>query len=316
MTDKNEKVSRLAETEIFRQVPEDQLKEIAVVLKDKRVSADTILFREGDPGDCFYIVHSGRIRVFLSGENGVETTLNWLGPGDSFGEMALLTDEPRSSTIEAVEDTHLFVLTKEEFEGVLRKNPDIYKNCIKFISDLVKKDDKRILAETEREYRTTRLSVSDFVFIGIVVLFFATIFNLSNPNRISVLPRFFDQDEIPKVNVENAKKKFDEGETIFVDARPSNFYDKSHIKGAINLPLPSFAINYMYMASEDPEKAIVVYGRSIGAQYDEEVARQLELFGHDNVEILKGKNQFLPLRWFALDTWKGRGYPVEGTGHE
>ena len=316
MSDKKEKISRLAETAIFRSVPEEQLVEIANVLKFQHVPANEILFRKGDPGDSFYIVDSGKLRAFLRGEDGVETDLNWLGPGDSFGEMALLTDEPRSTDIEAVEETHLFVLSKEEFDGVLKKYPDIYKNCIKHVSNLLKREDERILEETEREYQITRLRISDFVFIGIVIIFFATIFNLSNPNRISVLPKLYDPEEISKVDMAYAKKKFDEGKSIFVDARPANFYDKRHIKGALNLPLPSFEINYMYMSDEDKEKDIIIYGRSIGALYDEAVARQLELLGHENVKILEGKHQFLPLRWFALDTWEEMGYPVEGTGDE
>lgn len=194
MADIKEKVSRLAETGVFRSVPEEQLTEIASVLREKRVPAHTHLTRKGEPGDSFYIVHSGKLRVYLRGEDGVETNLNWLGPGDNFGEMALLTDEPRSTNIETLEESHLFVLTKEEFDGVLRKNPDIYKNCIRFISNLVKKDDRRLLEETEKEYKTTRLSISDFIFIGLVILIFATVFNLSNPNRINVLPRFYDPD--------------------------------------------------------------------------------------------------------------------------
>ena len=316
MPDQNEKLSRLANTDIFRSIPEEQLAEIAKVLKDRDVPPNTVLIRKGDPGDSFYIVDSGKLRVFLKGKDGVDTNLNWLGPGDSFGEMALLTDEPRSTNIEAVEETRLLVLTKEELDGVLRKNPDLYKNFVKYISKLVKEDDRKIQEETEREYRTTRLSIFDFVFIGVVILIFATIFNLSNPNKINVLPKFYDQEEIPKVDLQNAKEEFDKGETIFVDARPANFYDKRHIKGAINLPMPSFEINYMYMSNQETVKDIIVYGRSIGAQYDEAVARQLQLYGHDNVQILKGTRQLMPLRWFALDAWEERGYPVEGTGHE
>ena len=119
-----------------------------------------------------------------------------------------------------------------------------------------------------------------------------------------------------KISLWEAKKQFDQGETIFVDARPASFYNKSHIKGALALPLPSFEINYMYMSEEDKEKNIIIYGRSIGALYDEAVARQLELFGHENLKILKGRKQYMPLRWFALDTWKESGFPVEGAGHE
>ncbi|MDY7032811.1 MAG: cyclic nucleotide-binding domain-containing protein [Thermodesulfobacteriota bacterium] len=316
MTDTKDKLSRLADTDVFKSMPEEQLGKIATVLKEETVPAKTVLFRKGDSGYSFYIIHSGRIRVFLTGEDGVETDLNILGPGDSFGEMALITDDPRSTNVEALEETHLFVLAKEEFQGILKDHPEIFKNVFKYMSDLIKRDDRRLQKKTEREYRATKLSFFDFVFIGIVILLFASIFNLSNPNKINVIPDFYDPEEISKVDLEYAKKKFDEGETIFIDARPANFYEKLHIKGARNLPLPSFEINYMYMPDEEKKKDMIVYGRSIGALYDEEVARQLQLLGHDNVQIYKGPHQYLPLKWFALDAWQESKYPVEGAGHE
>jgi rhodanese-related sulfurtransferase len=316
MTDKKEKIRRLADTAIFSSVPEEQLAEIAKVLKDEIIPEKTVIFREGDPGGSFYIVHSGNIRVLLRGKDGVETQLNRLGPGDSFGEIALLTDKPRSTDVETLGESHLFVLTKDELETVLMGHPAIFRNFIKHMSDLLKQDDKKIQQDTEREYHTTRLSLFDFVFIGIVILLFASIFNISNPNRINVIPKFYDQEEISKVDMLEAKEKFDKGEVIFVDARPTNFYDKLHVKGAVNLPLPTFSISYMFLSDIDKERNVIVYGRSIGAQYDEEVARLLQLNGHENVQILKGDHTYQPLRWIALDTWEENGYSVEGAGHE
>ena len=143
MTDKKEKIERLLKTDVFQSLTYEQLAEIADVMEDKIVPAQTLLIRKGDPGDSFYIVHSGKLRVFIRGEDKVQTTLNWLEPGDSFGEMALLTDEPRSTNIEAVEETHLFALGKKEFDVILNKNPDVYKNCIKYMSKLVKRDERK-----------------------------------------------------------------------------------------------------------------------------------------------------------------------------
>jgi len=316
MTDNKEKIKRLAETDIFSSIPEEQLAEIAKVLKDKVIPAKTVIFREGDPGDSFYIVHSGKIRVLLKGKDGVETELNQLGPGGSFGEMALLTEEPRSTDIETFEESHLFVLTKEELDELLMGHPEVFRNFIKHMSGLIKKDGKRIQKDTEHEYQATKLSLFDFVFIGIVILLFASIFNISNPNRINVTPKFYDPEEISKVDMEEAKEKFDNGEIIFVDARPDNFYEKEHIKGAVSLPLPTFEISYMFLSDEDKARDVIVYGRSIGAQYDEQVARLLQINGHENVQILTGKHPYQPLRWIAMDMWKENGYPTEGEGAE
>jgi len=316
MTGIKEKISRLADTVVFGSLPEEQLEGIVKVLKEKTVPRKTIIFREGDPGDSFYIIHSGKIRVFLTGEDGVKTELSVLGPGDSFGEMALLTQEPRSTDIEAIEESHLFILTKEKFDEALKDYPDVFKHFIKHMSDMVRRDDKRIQEDVELEYQANKVRLFDFVFIGIVVLIFAAIFNLTNPNRINVIPKFYNPEEISKVSTIDAKESFDGETAIFIDARPSNFYNQSHIKGAMNLPLPSFEINYMYLATQDKEKTLIIYGRSIGALYDEEVARQLQLLGHENIQILLGEHPHEPLRWIALDTWKEKGYPVEGEEHD
>jgi CRP-like cAMP-binding protein/rhodanese-related sulfurtransferase len=333
MTENNEKKSRLSETEVFKSLPEEQLAAIAQVVQEKVVPANTIIYRQGDPGDSFYIIHSGKIRVFLSGEDGVETDLNQLGPGDCFGEIALLTEEPRTGDIEALEETHLFVLTKEEFDRVLKEHPDVFKMFIRHMSELLRREDRRIQEETEHEYRTTRLSLFDFAFVGIVILLFALIYNLSNPRKISVWPKFYDAEEISKVNLSQAKKKFDVGETLFVDARPSSFYNQRHIRDALSLALPDFDFIYMYMTDDDKTKEyiedktreIIVYGRSISALYDEEVAKKLMNNGHENVKILKGykgirifntEYQLRPLTWSAFSKWERDGYPVEGIGDE
>jgi rhodanese-related sulfurtransferase len=166
-----------------------------------------------------------------------------------------------------------------------------------------------------------------------VILLFALIYNLSNPRKISVWPKFYDAEEISKVNLSQAKKKFDVGETLFVDARPSSFYNQRHIRDALSLALPDFDFIYMYMTDDDKTKEyiedktreIIVYGRSISALYDEEVAKKLMNNGHENVNILKGykgirifntEYQLRPLTWSAFSKWERDGYPVEGIGDE
>jgi len=117
MTGKNEKENRLSDTEVFGSMRKEQLVEIAQVIQGKVVPANTIIFRQGDPGDSFYIINSGKIRVFLRGEDGVETHLKQLGPGDSFGEIALLTDEPRSTYIELWKKPTSLSLPKRNLTG-------------------------------------------------------------------------------------------------------------------------------------------------------------------------------------------------------
>jgi len=91
MTTHDDKKKKLSETAVFRDMPVEMLDEISGVVEDRVVPARTVVFKRGDPGDSFWVIQSGKIRVFRSDDQGVEITLSELGPGQSFGEVALLT---------------------------------------------------------------------------------------------------------------------------------------------------------------------------------------------------------------------------------
>ncbi len=82
---------------------------------------DTVVFFENEQGDSFFMILSGRVKVTILGDDGREVILSMLGPGDFFGEMALLDNEPRSATAIAAEDTVLLCLARIDFEKVATK---------------------------------------------------------------------------------------------------------------------------------------------------------------------------------------------------
>lgn len=85
------------------------------------------VFRQGDPGNSFYIIRKGRVQVGVRDTQG-ETILDFeMTAGNYFGEMALLTGEPRSATVSAVVDTELLTLSKEGLREVLVANPEVEK---------------------------------------------------------------------------------------------------------------------------------------------------------------------------------------------
>ncbi|KZS01555.1 putative cAMP-dependent protein kinase type I regulatory subunit, partial [Daphnia magna] len=79
-------------------------------------SSGTSIIREGDAGDKFYLIRQGEVRVFR-GEEGKEVAI--LKEGDFFGEMALLTGQPRNASVEAVTDTVLYELSQEQFRKAI-----------------------------------------------------------------------------------------------------------------------------------------------------------------------------------------------------
>jgi len=301
-TKKNGRIARFSECSVFANMPEEMLLELAKIAQEKVVPARTIIFRQGDPGDSFYIINSGEVTVFRKGKEGVETELARLGTGESFGEMALLTGEPRSGYVEAIEETRLTVISKDQFDRILKDYPLVSRNLVKQLSGRLLKDDLRLEKETERRLRVPALSWFDLLAILSLSLLFGIIFNLSNPNGIKLVPKSWSGEAVSTVSLSEAMRKYTEGNTLFVDARPSNFFEQRHIKGAINFPLALFDIIYMMELSEaDREKEIILYGKTISRLYDEQVARKLILRGHKNTRVLSD----------GLSSWVKSGYPVE-----
>ena len=79
--------------------------------------------RQGDPGDAFYVVSEGKLAVTVREGFLFSKTLAHFGPGDCFGEMALLTREPRNATVTCEEDSKVFALLVDNFDQVLADNP-------------------------------------------------------------------------------------------------------------------------------------------------------------------------------------------------
>jgi putative ABC transport system ATP-binding protein len=84
-------------------------------MKRERHRAGSVIIRQGDSGDKFYVVRQGRLEVSRVREGNKVDTLVTLSPGAFFGELALLRDEPRAATVTAVEDVELLTLSKDIF---------------------------------------------------------------------------------------------------------------------------------------------------------------------------------------------------------
>ena len=103
--------------EMFAPLPPPTLEALAASLTRVQVPAGETVFRQGDDGDHFYIVDSGEIEIEIDGREA-----NVLGPGDYFGEIALLRDIPRTATARARKETQLYTLEREAFLGAVTGN--------------------------------------------------------------------------------------------------------------------------------------------------------------------------------------------------
>ena len=111
--------------------------------------AGTLVIRQGDEGDSAYVITSGRARVFRSDESGVAKTIRQLGPGEVFGETAILTSSPRSASIEAIEDLQCVVVARDALERELGQTFWV-GHILKALAGRFKDIDQRMEAEGKK----------------------------------------------------------------------------------------------------------------------------------------------------------------------
>lgn len=119
---------------MFAELSEADLEKLLSLAARKRYPKDGVVFFENEAGDSLFMIALGRIKVTILGDDGREIILSVLSPGEFFGEMALLDNEPRSATAIAAEDSELLCLSRAEFEAVLGHNPSIMSGLIKVLT--------------------------------------------------------------------------------------------------------------------------------------------------------------------------------------
>lgn len=119
-----ETVTPLAATALFSALDEAALRAVEAELEWVHLPGGEILFRQGETGDCLYIVIHGRLRVTVVHGDSNERVVGEVGRGESVGEMAVLTGEPRSATVRAIRDTELLKLSQAGFDRLVAKHPE------------------------------------------------------------------------------------------------------------------------------------------------------------------------------------------------
>jgi CRP/FNR family cyclic AMP-dependent transcriptional regulator len=129
---------------LFNTLPENQLTLLTQVLKREHFSKHQIIFSAGEKTEMLYAVISGRIKVAMGDDQGKEVVLAMLGPGEYFGEMALLDGGSRSANVIAVEACELLSLSKIEFTKFLENNFSMTMMVIRGLVKRLREADKKI----------------------------------------------------------------------------------------------------------------------------------------------------------------------------
>ncbi|MGD2083505.1 MAG: cyclic nucleotide-binding domain-containing protein [Chromatiales bacterium] len=156
----------LLQTPALFRLPIANVGAILNALEERRVEKGELVIRMGDPGDFYYLIREGECEVSRT-QDGHRTVLATLGPGDAFGEEALLSDTPRNADVRMRTDGRLMRLGKAEFRSLLEQ-PLLRKVDIAQAAELVGRGAVRIDVRTEDEYR--QWGVGDALNIPLYVL--------------------------------------------------------------------------------------------------------------------------------------------------
>jgi CRP-like cAMP-binding protein len=108
------------------------------------VATGTVVLREGEVADKAYVVERGSLEVRRRGEDGIEQVLAILGPGEWFGEMALLMGLPRSATVVATRDSELREVTVENFAHVIAEHPTETVRLLRQLCERINQADRKL----------------------------------------------------------------------------------------------------------------------------------------------------------------------------
>ena len=148
---------QLRQNRLFAGIPAELISGLGTDVDLFRFDANDVIFREGDPGDCLYLVVEGAVRISKVGRGAQQETLGFIQPGNFFGEMALIDGEPRSAQATAAEPAVLGRIDAECFANMLRAAPrDLHMNFLRSLAERLRGIDSHFIVEL---MRTERLSL-------------------------------------------------------------------------------------------------------------------------------------------------------------
>ncbi|HEY3432127.1 MAG TPA: Crp/Fnr family transcriptional regulator [Rhodocyclaceae bacterium] len=129
---------------IFDTLDDGRLVPVAKVAALRHAPRGTVVVREGDRTDNIYFVVNGHLKVSVSDDEGREVILSILGPGELFGEMGVLDDNPRSATITATHSSDLVTISKADFQTCLLDNFDVSLYIMRGLAQRLRQADRKI----------------------------------------------------------------------------------------------------------------------------------------------------------------------------
>lgn len=127
-------LSKLAAMPMFAELPTDALETLAGMVQYRRYTRGAVILSQRDPGQCMYLLVSGRVKVSLASPEGKELVLNYVEAPAHFGEMALVDGQPRSTDVISVTDVELLALEARDLSAAIQVQPRLALSLIATLS--------------------------------------------------------------------------------------------------------------------------------------------------------------------------------------
>ena len=160
----------LREVPLFSEMDEQEVAGIRAIMDEMKFKAGQVIIREGELGNLFYVITEGEVEITIRDAGGSELVLHKAGPGDFFGELSMLTNEPRSARVRALENLTTLALEREDFFEFLRTHTHAAIDVMVELGGRLRENDRifrsmvsRNVNEVEEERLTLGQHVADRV---------------------------------------------------------------------------------------------------------------------------------------------------------
>ena len=295
--------SDLRKYNYFSSLSDGALEFFASSVKQEHYPAGSIIMREGDEGDSFYFIKEGRLEVFKNARSGGDALLSVIGSGRGFGETSLLTCAARSTSVRAITDAVLLVLSKPDFEKITAGEPAFKRrllqnvrdyaryNKIKTLQPLELLEPEKVYVAIERMAEKTYMPGEDIIVQGEK----GDKYYIIKSGRIAVLKKREGEAETKKITELSSGNAF--GEEALIKNDPRNATCRA-MEETIVLSLNKKDFNQIvksaFLENVFPEEInqdtylddYIIIDVRVQAEYEEE-----HIYGATNIplEILRGK---------------------------
>jgi CRP/FNR family transcriptional regulator, cyclic AMP receptor protein len=136
----------MLETRLFEGLPEPELRRLVAVARRRLFGRNEVVFHGGDPADTLHLISRGRFASRMTTQLGDTVTVSVQGPGDAFGELALVEpNAARSTSVVALEPGETYALTREDFARLRRQYPAVNDVLVRLLAERLRRQSELLV---------------------------------------------------------------------------------------------------------------------------------------------------------------------------